>query len=33
VQNTEFDAIAGRIVHAYARRVANGDIEALVALR
>jgi hypothetical protein len=33
VQNTEFDAFARRIVRAYARRVASGDVEALVALR
>jgi len=33
VQNGEFDAFARRIVRAYARRVASGDIEALVALR
>jgi hypothetical protein len=33
VENNEFDAFARRIVRAYARRVADGDIEALVALR
>lgn len=33
VENSEFDAFARRIVRAYARRVANGDIEALTALR
>jgi DNA-directed RNA polymerase specialized sigma24 family protein len=33
VENREFDAFARRIVRAYARRVANGDIEALPALR
>jgi hypothetical protein len=33
VENTEFDAFARRIVRAYARRVADGDVEALVALR
>jgi hypothetical protein len=33
VENREFDAFARRIVRAYARRVAAGDIEALVALR
>ena len=33
VENTEFDAFARRIVRAYARRVASGDVEALVALR
>jgi hypothetical protein len=33
VENAEFDAFARRIVRAYARRVADGDIEALTALR
>ena len=33
VDNSEFDGFARRIVRAYARRVATGDIEALVALR
>jgi ribosomal protein S20 len=33
VENREFDAFARRIVRAYARRVADGDVEALVALR
>jgi hypothetical protein len=33
VENSEFDAFARRIVRAYARRVASGDIEALAALR
>lgn len=33
VENREFDAFARRIVRAYARRVADGDIEALPALR
>jgi DNA-directed RNA polymerase specialized sigma24 family protein len=33
VENREFDAFARRIVRAYARRVAEGDIEALPALR
>ncbi len=33
VENSEFDAFARRIVRAYARRVAAGDVEALVALR
>ncbi len=33
VENTEFDAFARRIVRAYARRVADGDIEALTSLR
>jgi hypothetical protein len=33
VENREFDAFVRRIVRAYARRVAAGDIEALVALR
>ncbi len=33
MENSEFDAFARRIVRAYARRVASGDIEALVALR
>jgi hypothetical protein len=33
VENPQFDAFARRIVRAYARRVANGDIEALSALR
>jgi len=33
IENSEFDAFARRIVRAYARRVASGDIEALVALR
>jgi hypothetical protein len=33
VENREFDAFARRIVRAYARRVAAGDIEALGALR
>jgi hypothetical protein len=32
VENREFDAFARRIVRAYARRVADGDIEALPAL-
>jgi hypothetical protein len=31
--NTEFDAFVRRIVRAYARRVANGDIESIAALR
>jgi hypothetical protein len=33
VENREFDAFARRILRAYARRVADGDIEALPALR
>jgi hypothetical protein len=33
VENHDFDAFARRIVRAYARRVAAGDIEALTALR
>jgi hypothetical protein len=33
VENSEFDAFARRIVRAYSRRVAAGDVEALVALR
>jgi hypothetical protein len=33
VRNSEFDGFARRIVRAYARRVAAGDIEALLALR
>src|SRR5436190_23495532 len=32
VENLEFDAFARRILRAYARRVAAGDVEALVAL-
>ena len=32
VENTEFDAFVRRILRAYARRVANGDIEALRSL-
>jgi hypothetical protein len=33
VENREFDAFARRVLRAYARRVADGDIEALPALR
>jgi hypothetical protein len=33
VENREFDGFARRIVRAYARRVATGDVEALPALR
>jgi DNA-directed RNA polymerase specialized sigma24 family protein len=33
VENLEYDAFVRRILRAYARRVANGDIEALPALR
>src|SRR5690242_19752853 len=32
VENAQFDAFVRRILRAYARRVADGDIEALVAL-
>src|SRR4029450_12947364 len=32
VENREFDAFARRILRAYARRVAAGDVEALAAL-
>jgi hypothetical protein len=32
VENDQFDAFARRIVRAYARRVGNGDVEALAAL-
>jgi hypothetical protein len=32
VENREFDALARRILRAYARRVANGDVEALASL-
>src|SRR6266545_1844074 len=32
VENSEFDAFVRRILRAYARRVANGDIEALRSL-
>src|SRR3954470_12452625 len=32
VENSAFDAFARRILHAYARRVATGDVEALATL-
>ena len=33
VEDSEFDAFAGRVARAYAGRVASGDVRALVAFR